>query len=170
MNDTRLKIGLRMIALVAIGFVAGCAGLDGSEPLPPDAPRVVGLERRDRDHERLVAAFGGRHGAPQAQRLLSDITRRLIEASDRPDESLQITISQFAGRTHSPCRMAGARRHPRPAGPCQRHVGNRRLFSPMRLPMSPCVTRRSETSCRPASPIKRVTENVLNDAEKAAVI
>src|SRR6478735_932871 len=170
MNDTRLKIGLRMIALVAIGFVAGCAGLDGSGPLPPDAPRVVGLERRDRDHERLVAAFGGEARAPQAQRLLSDITRRLIEASDRPDESFQITIlnspvvNAFAlpnGRLYvTRGLLALANDTSEIAAVLSHEIAHVTLRH---------ASQRNELQAR-STLIKRVTENVLNDAEKAAVI
>ena len=170
MNDTRLKIGLRMIALVAIGFVAGCAGLDGSGPLPPDAPRVVGLERRDRDHERLVAAFGGEARAPQAQRLLSDITRRLIEASDRPDKSFQITIlnspavNAFAlpnGRLYvTRGLLALANDTSEIAAVLSHEIAHVTLRH---------ASQRNELQAR-STLIKRVTENVLNDAEKAAVI
>jgi predicted Zn-dependent protease len=54
---------------------------------------VTGLERStEREHARLIAAFGGEYRAPEAQRVLSDITARLVPATDRPDEAYQVTI------------------------------------------------------------------------------
>jgi predicted Zn-dependent protease len=61
--------------------------------LPAEVPRITGLERSaDREHERLVAAFGGEYSAEAAQRVLSDIVPRLVSATDRPDESYRITL------------------------------------------------------------------------------
>ncbi|HEY8383352.1 MAG TPA: M48 family metalloprotease [Microvirga sp.] len=62
-------------------------------PLPPTAPRVVGPDSAaDRDHQRLVAAFGGEVRNPAVQRLLAEVTGRLVAATDRPDESYQVTV------------------------------------------------------------------------------
>jgi predicted Zn-dependent protease len=58
--------------------------------LPPDA--TVADSQDERDHANLVAAFGGEVRAPDAHRLLTDVTRRLVNASDRPDEEYRITI------------------------------------------------------------------------------
>ena len=79
-------------------LLAGCAGdqsgsLTPLGALPPAAPRVTGLERPvEREHARLIAAFGGEYQAPEAQRVLSEITARLVPATERPDEHYQITI------------------------------------------------------------------------------
>ncbi|HEX8665000.1 MAG TPA: M48 family metalloprotease, partial [Beijerinckiaceae bacterium] len=60
---------------------------------PAGAPRVAGDERAgEREHARLVGAFGGEYRAPEAQRLLAEITARLVAATDRPDEGYQVTI------------------------------------------------------------------------------
>src|SRR5262245_12877946 len=78
-------------ALVAV-CLGGCAYLSGEPnvPLPPTAPRA---DRPDqREHARLVAAFGGEVNAPNASRLLAEITGRLVAATDRPDEVYQTTI------------------------------------------------------------------------------
>ena len=72
-------------------FLAGCSGFGGDVSLPANAPRVIGPDR-DRDHVRLVRAFGGEGRAPQLQQLLTDVTNRLVMATDRPDEAFQITI------------------------------------------------------------------------------
>jgi predicted Zn-dependent protease len=84
-------------ALVA-GSLAGCAGDQTSSlaslgALPAEVPRITGLERSaEREHARLIAAFGGEYRAPEAGRVLSEIAARLVPATDRPDESYRITI------------------------------------------------------------------------------
>ncbi len=73
-------------------WLGGCMpfGSGSNVPLPPAAPR--GDRAGDRDHAQLVAAFGGEVRAPATQRLLSEITGRLVTATERPDEVYQITI------------------------------------------------------------------------------
>ena len=73
-------------------WLGGCMpfGSGSTVPLPPAAPR--GDRAGDRDHARLVAAFGGEVRAPATQRLLSEITGRLVTATERPDEAYQVTI------------------------------------------------------------------------------
>lgn len=84
-------------AVVAV-LLAGCAGeqtgsLSPVALLPPEAPRVTGLERSaEREHARLIAAFGGEYEAPHARAVLSEIVARLVPATDRPDEAYQITL------------------------------------------------------------------------------
>src|SRR5687767_8113381 len=79
-------------------LLAGCAGDQTSSllslgALPAEVPRITGLERSaEREHARLVAAFGGEYSAEAAQRVLSDITARLVPATDRPDESYRVTL------------------------------------------------------------------------------
>jgi predicted Zn-dependent protease len=79
---------------LASGLLAGCAivGATAPVPLPPSAPRTVAEKPVDRDHARLVAAFGGELRTPAAQRLATEIAGRLVAASDRPDETYQVTI------------------------------------------------------------------------------
>ncbi len=76
-------------AVAAVLCLSGCGLFDRSPPLPPAAPRTVGSQN---DHARLVAAFGGEVRAPAAQRLLADVTGRLVAASERPSEAYQVTI------------------------------------------------------------------------------
>jgi predicted Zn-dependent protease len=81
--------------VLGTALLAGCtAGGGGPEvALPPETPRVAGIERPvDRDHARLVEAFGGEVRAPAAQALLTDITARLVAVSERPDEAYRVTI------------------------------------------------------------------------------
>jgi predicted Zn-dependent protease len=171
MDQTGLKIGIKILALLAAGLLAACSSFVGSSQLPSDAPRIVGAERnRDRDHERLVAAFGGEARAPQAQRLLSDISKRLIEAGDRPDESFQITIlnspavNAFAlpnGRLYvTRGLLALANDTSEIAAVLSHEIAHVTLRH---------ASQRSELQAR-STLIKRVTEDVLNDAKEAAVM
>jgi predicted Zn-dependent protease len=86
------------VAALTAASLAGCAGDQTSSlvslgALPADVPRITGLERSaEREHARLVAAFGGEYNAGAAQRVLSDITTRLVAATDRPDESYRVTL------------------------------------------------------------------------------
>jgi predicted Zn-dependent protease len=61
--------------------------------LPPAPPRSNALDAASaREHQRLVAAFGGEYRAPQAQALLDGIVQRLGQATERPSERYQVTI------------------------------------------------------------------------------
>ncbi|MET0741922.1 MAG: M48 family metalloprotease [Microvirga sp.] len=88
------RILQRLCAAVLTSLaLAACAGMNQPEvALPAAAPRTIVETQSDRDHARLVAAFGGEVRAPQAQKLLNDIVTRLVAASDRPDETFRVTI------------------------------------------------------------------------------
>jgi predicted Zn-dependent protease len=173
MSETRHSPGLQIVGAVTLAaLLSGCAALGlGSASLPANAPRIIGSERtHDRDHERLVAAFGGEVRAPQARRLLTDITNRLVMATDRPDESYQVTIlnspvvNAFAlpnGRLYvTRGLLALANDSSEVAAVLSHEIAHVTLRH---------ASQRNELQARSAL-IKRVTENVLNDAEQAAVV
>jgi predicted Zn-dependent protease len=61
--------------------------------LPPAPPRTTALDAlSQREHQRLVAAFGGEYRAPAAQSLLNDIMQRLGQATERPSERYRVTL------------------------------------------------------------------------------
>ena len=61
--------------------------------VPAEAPRTTGRERvADADHLKLVASFGGEARAPNVTRLLTEVTDRLVKASDRPDQAYAVTL------------------------------------------------------------------------------
>jgi predicted Zn-dependent protease len=94
---SRFVLPLRRLAGLAFAglFLAGCNVVGGgpSLSLPPETPRVAGVQRpEDRDHARMVAAFGGEVRAPALERLLGDVTARLVSASERPSEPYRVTV------------------------------------------------------------------------------
>jgi predicted Zn-dependent protease len=90
MTANRFSTGRVILAAVAAAGLAGCS-LGPTVSGLPAAPRIMGNEGQS-DHARLVAAFGGEVRAPGVQRLLNEITVRLVTASDLPDQAYQVTI------------------------------------------------------------------------------
>jgi predicted Zn-dependent protease len=84
-------------ALLGLGLgLAGCVGagsglIVASAPAPVAVP-VLAERPADRDHARLVSAFGGEYRAPQAHALVTEIAGRLAKASTRPEEAYQVTL------------------------------------------------------------------------------
>ncbi len=61
--------------------------------LPPAPPRLTSLDAASaREHQRLVAAFGGEYKFPPAQALLDSIVQRLGQATERPSERYAVTL------------------------------------------------------------------------------
>src|SRR5918995_870908 len=156
-------------SIMLAALLAGCSGFGGDISLPANAPRVIGPDR-DRDHVRLVRAFGGEGRAPELQRLLADVTNRLVMATDRPDESYQVTIlnspvvNAFAlpnGRLYvTRGLLALANDSSEVAAVLSHEIAHVTLRH---------ASQRNEMQAR-STLIKRVTEDVLNDAEQAAVV
>lgn len=83
--------------LLPAALLAACAG-EQSPLLPPQdetelAPRLTSMQRAsDREHERLLAAFGGEYRAPRAKAALEEIVRRLAAAGEGRIGAYEITI------------------------------------------------------------------------------
>jgi predicted Zn-dependent protease len=98
-KDVIKRVGRAAVGSLAL-WVAGCAiEQTGAlvapvNPLPAATPRVVGRDGAgsEREHARLVAAFGGEYRAREAQALLSEVTSKLVASTERPDEAYQVTI------------------------------------------------------------------------------
>ncbi|WP_445501050.1 M48 family metalloprotease [Microvirga sp. G4-2] len=169
MRDRRHTAKIRIAAgLMISSLVAGCAGF-GNASLPANAPRVLGPDR-DRDHIRLVSAFGGEGRAPQLERLLTDAVNRLVMATDRPDEAYQVTIlnspvvNAFAlpnGRLYvTRGLLALANDTSEVAAVLSHEIAHVTLRH---------ASQRNELQARSAL-IERVAENVLNNSQEAAVV
>ena len=100
MTNATIASFRRVSAAAAFALVLGACAADQTSsllqpttPLPAGAPRLAGDERaNEREHARLVAAFGGEYRAPDAKRLLGEVAARLVAATERPDERYEITI------------------------------------------------------------------------------
>lgn len=88
------------IALVAIaGLLAGCGSVDldrNNIPLTraslstSDTADMTPAQRRE--HERLVASYGGAYDDPQLKALIQQVVERLVAASERPDLRYRVTV------------------------------------------------------------------------------
>lgn len=94
-------------ALLACALgLSGCAGLD-AETLPAAGTRVqpAALQSSDmdfmtpaqrREHERLVASYGGAYDDPELKALIQQVVERLVAASERPDLKYRVTVLNSA--------------------------------------------------------------------------
>ena len=173
MGDTGLKNGFRMLAPCSRRHrLRACAGLDGSAPASRRCParrrRGAG---RDRDHERLVAAFGGEatraagpapadrhHQTPDR----GQATARRVVPDHHPQFSRPSTPSRSrtAGSTSRAGLLALANDTSEIAAVLSHEIAHVTLRH---------ASQRSELQAR-STLIKRVTENVLNDAKEAAAM
>ena len=84
--------GTALLALV----LGGCVAEPGSRPDARTAASVAAspaAERpADRDHARLVAAFGGEYRSPGLHALVAELSGRLVRASARPNEAYEVTL------------------------------------------------------------------------------
>jgi predicted Zn-dependent protease len=86
--------------------LAGClsfedsASLETSQPrsalggIPKEAPRIIAppTTAAEREHEKLVASYGGAYRNEATERYLDDLVQRLAAQSDRPDIPYRLTI------------------------------------------------------------------------------
>jgi predicted Zn-dependent protease len=95
------RVPLGAAAFCALATLLGACVADQSEAtvrpavvrVPAEAPRTTGRERvADADHLKLVASFGGEARAPNVTRMLTEVTDRLVKASDRPDQAYVVTL------------------------------------------------------------------------------
>ncbi|GEO99056.1 M48 family metalloprotease [Methylobacterium haplocladii] len=93
------------MALAGLAAVlGGCAGdqtgtilAPAAISVPTQAPLTTGRRVADEaDHAKLVASFGGEYRAPATLRLLTEITDRLVRASERPEEPYAVTLLDSA--------------------------------------------------------------------------
>jgi predicted Zn-dependent protease len=84
---------------LALALLVGCAG---ERPVffPPDPPRrptQLGAGNAldaaaQREHQRLMSAFGGEYRAPAAKRVLEEIVGKLAAATPQPDDGYEVTL------------------------------------------------------------------------------
>ena len=100
-----LVVGRRISAAstllcIALGTVlAGCGDMARFETpaaqqsaLPEPKPAVAQTPAIEREHERILATYGGAYDDPKLQALITQTVDRLVAASDRPDLNYKVTI------------------------------------------------------------------------------
>src|ERR1700751_1858558 len=65
--------------------------------MPPTAPAkpnrsVVQTPATEKEHERILASYGGAYDDPRLEALITKVVERLVAASDRPDQAYKGTI------------------------------------------------------------------------------
>ncbi|CCE04182.1 conserved exported hypothetical protein [Bradyrhizobium sp. STM 3843] len=96
-----MSSGLRVASvLLCLGFaLAGCSDMgklqQATAPTPTPRPKpaiVQATPASDREHERILATYGGAYDDPQLEALIGKMVDRLVAASDRPDQGYKVTI------------------------------------------------------------------------------
>jgi predicted Zn-dependent protease len=103
----RRKRGISGRAFAASVFVSACLVLGAcgdmsrfqfqTAAMPPTAPvkpnrTVVQTPATEKEHERILAAYGGAYDDPRLESLITKVVDRLVAASDRPDQAYKVTI------------------------------------------------------------------------------
>lgn len=89
---------IRALPLLLPLLFAGCAGFDLDQASLPLNAQSSASEFADmspaqrREHERLVAGYGGAYNDPQLKALIQQVVERLVAASERPDLKYRVTV------------------------------------------------------------------------------
>jgi predicted Zn-dependent protease len=87
---------LRLAGLAVAAALAGCTGGGTLSPqllLSGDPPKPAEMSpATQREHQRILAAYGGAYNDPALQASVSKTVDRLVAASDRPDTKYRVTI------------------------------------------------------------------------------
>ncbi|MGC2776203.1 MAG: M48 family metalloprotease [Bradyrhizobium sp.] len=98
---TTVSCGSRIAPiLLCLGLaLAGCSDMgklqQATAPMPTPRPKPAMVQTTpasDREHERILATYGGAYEDPQLEGLISRIVDRLVAVSDRPDQGYKVTI------------------------------------------------------------------------------
>jgi len=70
------------------------AALTSAAPLPVARPKpaVIQTPAAEREHERILASYGGTYDDPKLEALIGKVVDRLVAASDHPDQGYKVTI------------------------------------------------------------------------------
>ncbi|HMD47747.1 MAG TPA: M48 family metalloprotease [Bryobacteraceae bacterium] len=80
--------------------LAACGDMNRFQVAAPAAPAPVAKPKpvvtttpaSEREHERILATYGGAYDDPQLEALISKTVDRLVAASERPDQGYKVTI------------------------------------------------------------------------------
>ena len=89
------RTALQLLALVlTAGILAGCStyGPGQQTALPSSPPKPEMSAEHQREHLRILSAYGGAYEHPRLEPLLSETIEKLVAASERPDLKYEVTI------------------------------------------------------------------------------
>jgi predicted Zn-dependent protease len=92
----RRHAALAVALLLAVGLT-GCSTADqlsqqAASSADPAKPQPEVLPAVQREHQRILAAYGGAYDDPHLEGLIGQTVDRLVAASERPDLSYKVTI------------------------------------------------------------------------------
>src|ERR1700682_6195761 len=92
----RRAAGPAVAALVTLALAACSSTPGGRQIFLPQLPELSKRTEPDaavqREHQRVLAAYGGAYEDPKLQVKLASVVDRLVAASDRPDLAYKVTI------------------------------------------------------------------------------
>jgi predicted Zn-dependent protease len=81
------------VSLAACGDMARYQTAATPIPVPkPNRTAVAPTPASEREHERILASYGGAYDDPKLEALISKVVDRLVAASERPDQAYKVTI------------------------------------------------------------------------------
>jgi predicted Zn-dependent protease len=92
--------GALFFVLVLTLSLAGCGDMARFQvatpaapaPIPRPKPVVAITPASEKEHERILASYGGAYDDPQLEALIGKTVDRLVAASERPDQGYKVTI------------------------------------------------------------------------------
>jgi predicted Zn-dependent protease len=89
----RRAVGPVWAALIALSAGACASMPDSRQIFLPEPPKLTGSPPQElREHQRVLAAYGGAYEDPKLQAVLTRVVNRLVAASERPEVTYKVTI------------------------------------------------------------------------------
>jgi predicted Zn-dependent protease len=95
----RLRAAPAVLWLMLGTALAGCGDMGRFQTaaapavaMPKPKPAVAQTPASEREHERILASYGGTYDDPRLEQLVSKTVERLVAASDHPDQGYKVTI------------------------------------------------------------------------------
>ena len=91
------RLSAASVVLCAAFALAACSDVAKFQtPIPTASPlkarTVAQTPAAEREHERILSAYGGSYDDPNLESLIGKTVDRLVAASDRPDQAYKVTI------------------------------------------------------------------------------
>jgi predicted Zn-dependent protease len=162
-----------LLALVLMsGWLGGCATSVplGKQVALPDPPKQGdNVTPAQREHQRILSAYGGAHHNPRLEALLQQTTEKLVAASDRPDLNYKVTIlnSSAVNAFALPTGQLYVTR-----GLLALSSDSAELASVLAHEIAHVIARHAATredQVRQANIVSRVVQDVLNDPQMGAL-